>query len=122
MSEARHKSSVRLITKDDILWRFEGERKHILVGHLISTGFLTAGEIDLLPGQLSDLLVSSAIKTMYVLEGTLNVQLPNEEAWIEAHAEDGVFLPADTPHRLLNFTTSPVKVLFQLVPPGVVDD
>ncbi len=53
MLEAREQSSVRLITKSDILWRFEGERKHILVGHMISTGFLTAGEIHLLPGQLS---------------------------------------------------------------------
>jgi quercetin dioxygenase-like cupin family protein len=118
MAEAREQSSVRLVSKDDILWRFEGERQHILVGHMISTGFLTAGEIHLLPGQLSDLLVSPAIKTMYVLEGTLNVQLPNEESWIEAQTEDGVFLPADTPHRLLNFTTRPVKVLFQLVPPS----
>jgi len=66
--------------------------------------------------------VSSAIKTMYVLEGTLNVQLPESETWLEAHAEDGVYLPPETPHRLLNFTTSPAKALFQLVPPSAATD
>jgi quercetin dioxygenase-like cupin family protein len=65
---------------------------------------------------LSDVLAHPAIKTIYVLEGTLNVQLTDEESWIEAHAEDGVYLPAGTRHRFLNFTTQPVRLLFQLVP------
>ncbi len=114
--EAVEQSSVRLLTEHDVLWRFEGERSHILVGHLISTDYLTVGEAHLLPGQLSDVLAQPAIKTIYVLEGTLNVQLPEGESWIEAHAEDGVYLPAGTRHRFLNFTTQPVRFLFQLVP------
>lgn len=114
--EAHDASSVRLITRNDILWRFEGETNHILVGHSISTKYLTAGEIRLLPGQLSDLFVSTEIKTIYVLSGTLNVQLPDEESWIEARAQDGVYLPAGTPHRFLNFGTSAVEFIFQLVP------
>lgn len=116
--EAHAKSSVRLITRDDIIWRFEGEKNHILVGHAISTKFLTAGEVRLLPAQLSDELVHDEIKTLYVLEGTVNVQLPAEESWIKAGPEDGVYLPPGTPHRFLNFTTSPAEFIFQLVPAG----
>jgi quercetin dioxygenase-like cupin family protein len=114
--EERAHASVRLLTDHEILWRFEGSRKHVLVGHLISTKYLTVGEIRLLPGQQSDVFVHHGIKTLYVLDGRLNVQLPDEESWIEANAADGVYLPAGTPHRLLNFTTDPVSLLFQIVP------
>jgi quercetin dioxygenase-like cupin family protein len=115
-AEERGQASVQLLTDGDLLWRFEGSRKQVLVGHLISTKYLTVGEIHLLPGQQSDVFVHQGIKTLYVLDGTLNVQLPTEESWIEANAADGVYLPAETPHRFLNFTTDPVSLLFQIVP------
>lgn len=116
--EAEAASTVRVLREEDVLWRMEGERKHVLVGHLVSTRYLTVGEAHLLPGQQSDVFAHDGIKTIYVLEGTLNVQLPEEESWIEADAADGVYLPAGTNHRLLNFTTEPVSALFQIVPVG----
>jgi quercetin dioxygenase-like cupin family protein len=114
---AESSSTVQHLTERDLLWRFEGAHRHILVGHLISTKYLTVGELHLLPGQQSDLFVDPAIKTLYVLEGVLNVQLPERRSWLEAGEADGVYLPAGTPHRFLNFATEPCKALFQLVPP-----
>jgi quercetin dioxygenase-like cupin family protein len=117
--EAESASTVRILREDDVLWRLEGERKHVLVGHLISTPYLTVGELHLLPGQQSDVFTHAGIKTLYVLDGRLNVQLPSEESWIETDVADGVYLPAETPHRFLNFTTDPVRALFQIVPSDV---
>jgi quercetin dioxygenase-like cupin family protein len=114
--EMESRSTVSVFGECDVLWRMEGTNRHVLVGHLISTRYLTVGEVHLLPAQQSDVVVHDGIKTFYVLEGILNVQLPEQESWIEANQADGVYLPAGTPHRLLNFTTRPVKALFQIVP------
>jgi quercetin dioxygenase-like cupin family protein len=114
--EAESRSTVLVLREEDVHWRMEGERTHVLVGHLVSTRYLTVGEVHLLPGQQSDVYAHDGIKTLYVLEGRLNVQLPEEESWIEADAADGVYLPAGVSHRFLNFTTEPTRALFQIVP------
>jgi quercetin dioxygenase-like cupin family protein len=118
-SQAESDATVRLLTDDDMLWRLEGERGHVLVGHLISTRYLTVGQLHLLPGQQSDVLRHEGTKTLYVLDGTLHVQLPDAESWLEARAQDGVYLPARTPHRVLNFGTGPCSALFQVVPSDI---
>jgi len=120
--DAESRSTVAVLGESDVHWRMEGTARHVLVGHLISTRFLTVGEAHLLPAQQSDVFEHAGIKTLYVLEGTLNVQLPEQESWIEARAADGVYLPAGTRHRFLNFTTEPVKALFQIVPSDGVGD
>ncbi len=113
--EAAGRATVHHLREHDVLWQLEGDAP-ILIGHVVSTPFLTVGEIHLLPGQRSDVRTHEGAMTLYVVSGALGVELPEDSTWLEAEPKDGVYLPPLTSYRLLNTGASPLVALFQLVP------
>jgi mannose-6-phosphate isomerase-like protein (cupin superfamily) len=96
------------------LWRLEGEER-ILVGVWVSTPALTAGCIELLPGQSSDMRTHAGELALFVERGTLNILMPGAEPasrWSELHIDDAFYAPPGTPHRFFNMTGEPVRFLF----------
>jgi len=120
--EARARHTQHVISADDILWRLEGKEHQVLVGILLSTDELTAGRIELLPGQRSDIRIHGGDLTGYVLGGRLNLLLPESpgpgpgNGWFQMSEDDGFFVPASVPYRYYNMTAEPVQLLFGVAP------
>ena len=107
----------------DVLWRLEGVEEPVLVGIYLSTPQLTAGSLELLPGQRSDTLVRGGDEAGYVIEGRLNLYLPEGpdpdgpgNAWHEIGTGDAWFVPEGVPHRYFNMTGDPARALFGVAP------
>jgi quercetin dioxygenase-like cupin family protein len=107
--------TARVIPADDRRWALEGTTAPALVGEIVAAPTLTVAEIELSSGQRTDRLVRSGAETLYVLDGTVGVELPEAGTWLEAGPRDGVYLPAGTPHRLLNVGAGSASVVFQVV-------
>jgi mannose-6-phosphate isomerase-like protein (cupin superfamily) len=111
--------TIRLIERRDWLWRLEGSGSPLLVGVLLSTPGLTAAVGELLPGRQTDVRRHGGDLAGYVLEGRLNVFLPEEppeRRWVELHPTDAFALPAGTPHQYFNMTGSAVRFLLGVAP------
>jgi quercetin dioxygenase-like cupin family protein len=108
-------TSVRLLRERDVLWRLEGDRDRVLVGHVVSTPYLTVGEVRLPPGGRGPALERDGTTTMYVLEGVLGIELPGERTRLEAGEKDGVYLPPGVSHRPVNVAAGPGRALYQVV-------
>jgi oxalate decarboxylase/phosphoglucose isomerase-like protein (cupin superfamily) len=96
------------------LWRLEGEER-ILVGLWVSTPALTAGCVELLPGQSSGIRTHDGELSLFVERGTMNILVPGAEPatrWTELHTEDAFYAPPGMPHRFFNMTAEPVRFLF----------
>jgi mannose-6-phosphate isomerase-like protein (cupin superfamily) len=121
-AEATSTHTQKPISKDEILWRMEGDEHPILVGILLSTDELTAGYAELLPGQWSDTAFHGGDEAGHVLEGTLNLFLPDETgvdsggSWFEMHQDDGFYIPEGRGHRYYNMTDHPVRFMFGVAP------
>ncbi|MDQ3692203.1 MAG: cupin domain-containing protein [Chloroflexota bacterium] len=108
----------------DILWRMEGTIEQVLTGILVSTEHLTVGKFELLPGQRTEARAHGGDKSLYVVEGTLNVRLPDHAApsWFELGPADGFYLPMGTRHQLYNITGRPATVVFGVAPSYLAGD
>lgn len=120
--------TLRLLRANEVLWRMEGKASQVLVGILASTEHLTVGHIELLPGQKSEAQVHGGDESLYVLEGTLNIHLPEQEGarWFELNPGDGFYIPEGVPHAYYNITGVPTRLIFgvaptYLVPPAETD-
>ena len=120
--EAVASHTQHLISKDEILWRMEGDEHPILVGIYLSTDELTVGSVELLPGQWSDSATHGGDEAGLVLDGTLNLFLPDDtgidkgHSWFEMGVDDGFFVPAGMPHRYYNMTDRTVRFMFGVAP------
>ncbi len=119
-AEIEREFTIRIIRETDRLWTMEGGRgRETPVGLLVSTEHLTVGQIELLPGQRSDVLSSPGDKSYHLISGQLNVFCPEKtagERWFELAPQDGFYLPAGTPHQLHNIGEGPVCVMFGVGP------
>jgi quercetin dioxygenase-like cupin family protein len=107
-------STIHKVDPRRTLWRLEGEER-MLVGLWVSTPALTAGSIELLPGQSSGIRTHAGELSLFVERGTLNILTPGAEPasrWSELHPEDGFYAPPGTPHRFFNMTGEAVRFLF----------
>ncbi|GIK43396.1 MAG: hypothetical protein BroJett011_72290 [Chloroflexota bacterium] len=116
--EARRSFTMQVLREADYLWCLEGHSQQALVGLLAATEHLTAGTLSLLPGQQTEPHVHGGDESLYLLEGTLNVRLPDNEGqrWFELKPRDGFYLPEGTPHQYYNMSDRPVKFLFGVAP------
>ncbi len=112
------KDMIQVVREADYLWRMEGEHQQLLVGLVAATEHLTAGVASLLPGKPSDVESHSGDESLYVLEGTLNIHLPEADGprWFELNPGDGFYLPAGTPHRYFNMAKDPIRWVFGVAP------
>lgn len=110
--------TMHTIRPGEVLWRLEGEEQQMLVGLLASTEHLTAGRVELLPGRESGRRSHDGDMSLYVLEGTLNVRLPDHdgEKWHELAPRDGFYVPEGVPYHFYNVTDRPARFLFAVAP------
>jgi quercetin dioxygenase-like cupin family protein len=116
--EARLTDTIQVVRPADLLWRIQGDRQQALVGMLASTEQLTVAMLELQPGRSSDFEVHAGDESLYLLEGTLNVQIPNGDGprWSELGPRDGFYVPIGVPHRYCNYTDQPVRAIIAVAP------
>lgn len=110
--------TLRVLRAEDVFWRMEGKTHQVLVGILASTEHLTVGQVQLLPGQRSDAETHRGDEGLYVLEGTLNIHLPQHEGtkWYELKPGDGFYVPEGVPHSYHNIVGQPTRFIFGVAP------
>ena len=116
--EAERSHSMRVLRESDLLWTLAGDCSQILCGLYASTEHLTVGKMQLRPGQKSDVQCHAGDESLYVLDGTLNIRLPEGEGqrWFELSPRDGFYIPDDVPHQYYNVTGRPVSFMFGVAP------
>lgn len=120
--DAATKFTQHLIRPADALWRVEGKEHQILTGILLSTGDLTVGHVDLLPGQRSDPHAHGGDQAGYVVEGRLNLYLPDHlsagkgNGWFQMGPGDGFYVPQGMSHQYFNMSHSTTRFVFGVAP------
>lgn len=104
------------IRPGDCLHLIHGDKNPILVALLISTDEITVGTINLLPGRMAEPETHPGDQALFVMEGRLNVYLPDTYDWFELHPRDSLFLPEGTAHQYCNMSDAPVKFFFTVAP------
>jgi len=115
--------TIRVLRPDDRLWRLEGEvgaAPPVATGIIASTEHLTVGSLRLDPGQKTSCQVHGGAEGLYVLEGTVNLRLPDWEgagpSWFELAARDGFYVPEGVTHQYFNVGDRPTEILFGVAP------
>jgi quercetin dioxygenase-like cupin family protein len=114
--QIRAEQSMRVIRAADVLWRLEGQQQLIPVALLCSTEQLTVGRVSLLPGQQTSVQAHAGDECLYVLEGTLHMQLPESKRWHELGPGDGFYVPQGVNHQYANGGTLPASFVFGVAP------
>lgn len=111
-------NTIRVIRDTDLAWRLAGCQNPVLTGLIVATEHLTLGKLHLLPGQHGDAETHGGDESIYVLEGTLNVQINDGQRpnWFEVKAGDACYIPTGVAHEYWNITGQPVKALFGVAP------
>jgi quercetin dioxygenase-like cupin family protein len=117
-AEAARAFTMRLLRESDILWRLEGQETQSLVGILFSTEYLTVGKIHLLSGQKTDVHTHGGDESLYLLEGSLSIRVPEGDwqTWSELRPGDGFYVPEGVPHQYSNISEQPAVVIFGVAP------
>jgi quercetin dioxygenase-like cupin family protein len=113
------KHQFHVLREDDVLWRMEDPGGDLLVGLYVSTEHLTVGRGTLLPGRRGPLRQHDGDQSVYVLDGTLNVFLPDADSipsWFSLHPGDGFYLPTGTTYEFHNVSAAPATFLFAVAP------
>lgn len=117
-SEAKRSFTMKVLRNADMLWRLEGPDQAVLTGILASTENLTVGVMDIRPGCHSEVQIHSGEESLYLLEGTLNIRLPDHDGqrWFELKPGDGFYIPKDVPHQYYNIGDGRIRVIFGVAP------
>ena len=101
--EVESNFTIRVLREPDVLWCLEGDEREVLVGLLASTEHLTVGKVYLQPGQRTDVRLHGGDQSLYLLEGTLNIHLPDNEGqrWFELNPRDGFYIPEGAPTSII---------------------
>ena len=116
--EAKRQDTMHVMRDGDVLWRLEGDRQQVLVGILASTEHITVGVTHLMPSQHTEAQTHAGDESLYLLEGTLNVRLPENDGgrWFELKPGDGFYMPEGVPHQYYNMTGHPARFIFGVAP------
>lgn len=106
---------------DSLLWELLGADGSSLAGLYCSTEHLTAGRVHIRPGGRTDVRTHGGDLVLHVLDGPLNVLLPDGDGpdgrrWFELVANDGFFVPGGHRYQLRNTAASEVCSLFAVAP------
>jgi quercetin dioxygenase-like cupin family protein len=115
---ALQEHTMRVLRESDACWRLEGSDQPALVGLWVSTEHLTVGKVYLRPGQHTDIHTHGGDESLYVLEGTLQVHIPENrgERLFELAPGDGFYLPQGVPHQYHNISGQPLSLMFAVAP------
>ncbi|NWG21163.1 MAG: cupin domain-containing protein [Chloroflexi bacterium] len=116
--DAQHDATIQVVRENDVLWHIEGRDRLTPVGLLASTDQLTVGTITLLAGQQTEPHVHGGDESLYVLDGALNVRLPEYRGarWHELRPGDGFYIPEGEPHQYYNVAATPARLIFGVAP------
>lgn len=117
-SGASQDQTIQVLRDADLLWQLEGREQQLLVGLYAATEHLTVGKLQLLSGRSSDVQQHGGDESLYLLKGTLNIRVPENDGqrWFELHPGDGFYIPEGTPHQYYNITNEPVEAIFGVAP------
>lgn len=115
--QALEANTMRVLRESDACWRLEGSEQ-TLVALWVSTEHLTAGKLYLPAGHRTDVRVHGGDASLYLLEGTLQVHLPDNpgERMFELTPDDGFYLPQGVSHQFYNLSGDPVRLMFAVAP------
>ena len=118
LNEVRDGDSIQVLRDGDINWRLEGDTQELLLGILVSTEHLTVAKGCLLLGQNTPLRSHSGDQSIYVLDGILNIRVPDREGqkWFEVHPADGFYLPEGVTYQFFNGLDTPARFIFGVAP------
>jgi quercetin dioxygenase-like cupin family protein len=114
----RSAQTMRVVRRDDRLWRLEGHDDPALVGILASTEHLTVATMDLRPSQRTDIQRHAGDKSGYVLDGTIGIRFGADAGreWLEIGPSDGFYIPEGIPHRFYNLSSGTARMIFGVAP------
>ncbi|HMO58685.1 MAG TPA: cupin domain-containing protein, partial [Roseiflexaceae bacterium] len=114
----RREETIRVVRDTDLLWRLEGDEHRIPVGLLCATEHLTVGRLALQPGEQTDRRGHGGDLSLYVLDGTPNILLPEQQGprWFELQPGDGFYVPEGVPYQVYNISGRPASILFGVAP------
>jgi quercetin dioxygenase-like cupin family protein len=107
--------TLRPVSDADIVWR----RDHgVLVGLHTATDQLSAGIVEVNPGEVSAVHSHGGDEVVFSLDGGLHVRAwqGDEPSVFEVGAEDAVFLPAGCRHEYRNYTGRLARALIGVAP------
>ncbi len=107
---------VMTVRQADALSIMHGEKKPVRIDIYASSKNLTAGVIELRPSIMSDPEVHGGDETLFVLEGSVHVYLPDSYDLFELHPLDCLYLPEGTRHQYANPGAQLAKLAFCVTP------
>jgi len=107
--------TLRRLGRDDIVWRRDLE---VLVGLLASTEHLTAGVLEVDPGQSALVHSHPGDEVLYLTEGLMTVRAWQGEqvSVFELEPHDACYLPAGCQHEYRNHGPSTARGIFGVAP------
>jgi mannose-6-phosphate isomerase-like protein (cupin superfamily) len=93
---------VTTLRRSDALPMIHGETTPVRMDIFASSENLTAGVLDLRPSIMSDPEIHRGDETLFVLQGTVHVYLPDSYEWFELHPLDCLYLPEGVRHQYAN--------------------
>jgi mannose-6-phosphate isomerase-like protein (cupin superfamily) len=107
---------VTTLRRSDALPLIMGEKTPVRMDIFASSENLTAGIFDLRPAIMSDPETHGGDETMFALEGTIHVYLPDTYDWFEVYPLDCLYLPEGTRHQYANNGAAVAKAAFCVTP------
>jgi quercetin dioxygenase-like cupin family protein len=113
-AEAAPAHTIQVLRESDLMWRLEGEAAKTLVGLWISTEHLTVGQIELMPGQHTELHTHGGDESLYLLSGTLHVHTPAMPGRAGSSLARATAFTSRRacPHQYYNVSAEPARLLF----------
>jgi quercetin dioxygenase-like cupin family protein len=107
--------TLQRITVRDIVWRRD---LGVLVGLLASTEHLTAGLIDLDPGQKASAHAHAGDQVLYITQGIMTVRVWHDDDTrvFEPTTGDVCYIPAGCRHEYLNYGGVTTRAVFGVAP------
>jgi quercetin dioxygenase-like cupin family protein len=107
--------SLRHLERRDIVWRRD---LGVLVGLYASTEHLTAGLLEIDPGQAADVHAHGGDEILYVTEGHLTVRAwqSGDPSAFEVGPDEACYLPVGTRHEYRNFGATTARAIFGVAP------
>jgi len=111
---------LRRIESRDIVWRRD---LGVLVGVMASTEHLTAGVMEVDPGQAADVHTHGGDEVLYATEGKLTVRAWQDyEAYVfELGPDDACYIPAGCRHEYRNYGVTTARSVFGVAPSFLSD-
>jgi quercetin dioxygenase-like cupin family protein len=105
----------RTLIEPAVTWR---RSLGVLEGIYASTEHLTAGVLELNPGEISAAHAHGGDEVVYCLEGVLHVRALGAEAnsVFELGPDDAAYIPEGVVHEYRSYGSSPVRALFGVAP------